>query len=225
MTDFKFTQDWFHWAPEIWTQLTPTLPGRGAFLELGSFEGRSTVWIVENMLGAGGFIDCVDTWMGAEEHIKMGLAMPAAEANFEYNIDKVLGGATVDARGSEGWVHHVRYASEGGDATNKRVYKYRCKSTEMLGSKLCDPQFSRQPLYDFIYVDASHTAPDVLTDACMAWPLLKENGIMVFDDYLWGEQRDVLRRPKLAIDAFANIFAEQLKPLYSGYQYIVRKEK
>ena len=48
---------------------------------------------------------------------------------------------------------------------------------------------------------------------------------MVFDDYLWGDQRDVLHRPKLAVDAFTNIFAEHLKPMHTGYQYIVRKEK
>ena len=68
MADYKFTQDWFHWAPELWEKLVPLLPEREAFLELGSFEGRSTVWIVENMMQDGGFIDCVDTWAGGEEH-------------------------------------------------------------------------------------------------------------------------------------------------------------
>ena len=94
----------------------------------------------------------------------------------------------------------------------------------MLGEKLCDPQFSRQPLYDFIYIDASHTAPDVLTDACMAWPLLKKDGVMVFDDYLWGDPKNILHRPKLAVDAFTNIFAEQLLPVHFGYQAVVRKK-
>ena len=32
--------------------------------------------------------------------------------------------------------------------------------------------------------------------------------IIVFDDYLWGAPRDILHRPKPAIDAFVNIFAE-----------------
>ena len=41
--------------------------------------------------------------------------------------------------------------------------------------------------FDFIYIDGDHTAPAVLTDACMAWPLLKKGGIMLFDDYLWGD--------------------------------------
>ena len=53
MSDYKFTQDWFHWAPDLWKQLTPMLPegetygaadhGIRHFLEIGSFEGRSAV--------------------------------------------------------------------------------------------------------------------------------------------------------------------------------------
>ena len=196
MTDFKFTQDWFHWAPEIWQQLTPTLPERKRFLELGAFEGRSTAWIVENMLEDDGTLISVDTWEGAEEHVKMGLAMPDAEDNYDHNL-RLLG---------------EQYPE-------RAVLKFKMTSYEAITRIAGGPQF------DFVYVDASHTAPDVLTDACVAWPLLKDKGVMVFDDYLWGEQRDVLHRPKLAVDAFVNIFAEQLKPVHMGYQYIVRKEK
>ena len=196
MTDFKFTQDWFHWSPAIWEQLVPSLPGRKRFLELGAFEGRSTAWIVQNMLEDDGTLISVDTWEGAEEHVKMGLAMPDAEDNYDHNLN-LLG------------EQHPRRA----------VLKFKMTSYEAITRIAGGPQF------DFVYVDASHTAPDVLTDACVAWPLLKDKGVMVFDDYLWGEQRDVLHRPKLAVDAFVNIFAEQLKPVHMGYQYIVRKEK
>ena len=40
-------------------------------------------------------------------------------------------------------------------------------------------------LYDVIYIDGSHYADDVLLDALNAWPLLKHDGIMIFDDILW----------------------------------------
>lgn len=196
MTDYKFTQDWFHWSPAIWEQLVPMLPGRKRFLELGAFEGRSTAWIVENMLEDDGSLISVDTWEGAEEHVEMGLAMSAAEDNYDHNL-RLLG---------------EQYPE-------RAVLKFKMTSYEALTKLAGGPQF------DFIYVDASHTAPDVLTDACVAWPMLKDKGVMVFDDYLWGDNRDVLHRPKLAVDAFTNIFAEQLKPVHMGYQYIVRKEK
>jgi predicted O-methyltransferase YrrM len=194
MTGFKFTQDWFHWAPEVWEQLVPLLPGRERMLELGAFEGRSTAWIVENMLEDGGVLVSVDTWAGGEEHAAMDIG--EAEKNFNHNLKLLT------------------------EKYDKRtVLKYKMTSYEALTTLAGGPPF------DFIYIDASHTAPDVLTDACLAWPLLKDKGIMVFDDYLWGELRDVLHRPKLAIDAFTNIFAEQMKPVHMGYQYIVRKEK
>ena len=54
MAEYKFTQDWFYWAPEVWAQFAPLLPARRKFLEIGSFEGRSTVWTLENMLEDGG---------------------------------------------------------------------------------------------------------------------------------------------------------------------------
>ena len=39
--------------------------------------------------------------------------------------------------------------------------------------------------FDIIYVDASHTADDVLSDAVLSWQLLKNDGILIFDDYTW----------------------------------------
>ena len=203
MTDYKFTQDWFHWAPQVWEQLIPLLPERKAFLEIGSFEGRSTVWIIENMMEDGGCIDCIDTWSGGEEHGNG--EMDGAEARFDHNIELVL----------------RKYADE----TGARRWVAKCKgtSTKELACWLTGID-DDTPAYDFIYIDGSHIAKDVLTDACMAWPLLKKGGIMVFDDYMWGEPRDILHRPKPAIDAFVNIFAEEVEMIHMGYQLIVRKK-
>jgi predicted O-methyltransferase YrrM len=92
-------------------------------------------------------------------------------------------------------------------------------STTELASKIQDGI-----QYDFIYIDGSHIAKDVLTDACMAWQVLKPKGIIVFDDYVWGDPRDILHRPKAAIDAFTNIFAEEAEIIHVGYQLVVRKK-
>ena len=42
----------------------------------------------------------------------------------------------------------------------------------------------------FIYVDGSHEAPDVLFDAILAHKLVKNNGIIAFDDYLWSPEEN-----------------------------------
>ena len=77
--------------------------------------------------------------------------------------------------------------------------------------------------FDFIYIDGSHTAPDVMTDACMAFGLLRKGGIMLFDDYLWADVPGLLHRPKLAVDLFVTLFNEQTELLMLGYQLAVRK--
>ena len=209
--EYQFTKDWFHWSPEVWTQLIPMLPERDAgegrcFLEIGSFEGRSTVWIVENMMQSNDGtrcsddIYCIDTWEGGEEHTEEDMA--AVEKRFSHNI-----GVVVDK-----FPDRVVEWQKGSS-----VYGLSCLLTGVDSDE-------DQPYYSFIYIDGSHIAKDVLTDACMAWPLLKPKGFMVFDDYNWmPSPRDILHRPKLAIDAFVNIFAEEVEIVHVGYQMVIRK--
>jgi predicted O-methyltransferase YrrM len=78
--------------------------------------------------------------------------------------------------------------------------------------------------FDFYYVDGSHVALDVLADAVLGWRLLKPGGIMIFDDYEWGAYRDQpTLQPKLAIDSFLEVFQDQVRVIYKGYQVILRK--
>lgn len=65
---------------------------------------------------------------------------------------------------------------------------------------------------DFVYVDGSHQAADVLADAILGWKLLKPGGLMIFDDYIWPVyQNQPLKNPKIAIDAFVNCHLDQLR--------------
>lgn len=196
MSKYQFTQDWFSWAPPVWEQLIPLLPNRQRFLEVGSFEGRSTVWIMENMMEDGGGIVCIDTWGGGEEHTDED--MHGVEERFDYNIAQAVS-----------------------TLLNRKVLgKFKQTSTKALAHMLD----TKVEPFDFIYIDGSHIAKDVLTDACMAWPLLKKGGVMVLDDYMWGDARDILHRPKIAIDAFCNIFAEEIEVVHVAYQLVIRKK-
>lgn len=200
MSDYQFTKDWFHWAPDIWTHLIPMLPERSgegrSFIEVGSFEGRSMVWIAENMMQDGDYLTCIDTWVGGEEHGAEDMA--AVKARFEHN-----------------------YGLLASKYPLRSITALEGTATAQLAQDLV---LGGEGDADFIYIDGSHIAKDVLTDACMAWPLLKKGGIMAFDDYLWGDARDILHRPKLAVDAFSSIFAEELEVIHTGYQFIVRKK-
>jgi predicted O-methyltransferase YrrM len=204
MTDYQFTKDWFAWAPQVWEQLIPMLPGEPGkrnFLEIGSFEGRSMTWIVENMMAKDDWLGCIDTWEGGEEH-----------------------GAEDMSEVEKRFIHNRALAWEKFPLRDVKMLKG--PSVDILAMYLRRDHDWPERLHEFhfIYIDGSHIAKDVLTDACMAWPLLSPNGIMVFDDYLWGNPRDVLHRPKAAIDAFTTLFAEELEIIHVGYQAVVRKK-
>jgi predicted O-methyltransferase YrrM len=84
--------------------------------------------------------------------------------------------------------------------------------------------------FDFVYVDGSHFAKDVLTDLVLSWRLLKKNGIMLMDDYRI-DPNDIIYRdiphpvhtPKIAIDPFMNIYTKELKILAKNYQICIQK--
>lgn len=55
--------------------------------------------------------------------------------------------------------------------------------------------------YDVIYIDASHVAFDVLHDGAVAWRMLAEGGLLVFDDYTWQRYNEAAYNPGMAVDA------------------------
>lgn len=196
MSEYRFTQDWFHWAIPSWTEITKMLKNRHNFLEIGSYEGRSTVWTVENMMEEDSEIIAVDTWEGGEEHAFVGEKMSVVERNFDHNCELVCE-----------------------KFPRRHVTKWKATSDFALASLIVEKR-----KFDFIYIDGSHIAKDVLTDACMAFRLLDVGGIMVFDDYMWGNPRDILHRPKMAIDTFTTMYAEHLEVVAMGSQVAVRKK-
>jgi len=77
--------------------------------------------------------------------------------------------------------------------------------------------------FDFIYIDGDHTAEQVAKDAKNAWLQLKPNGIMAFDDYLWGADLEPSLTPKPAIDNFLSEYAGRYWLLSQDYQVWIQK--
>jgi predicted O-methyltransferase YrrM len=81
---------------------------------------------------------------------------------------------------------------------------------------------------DFIYVDGSHRASEVLEDLVLSFRILKPGGLLICDDYLGGagDGNDLtLGTPKIAVDAFTTIYRDRLE-IISGqplYQLAFRK--
>ena len=78
---------------------------------------------------------------------------------------------------------------------------------------------------DYIYIDGSKLAIDVLSDAVLAWSLLKSDGIMIFNDYGWGiHTTDEKQKPKLDIDSFLSAYTWHYILLENeGWQVFVKK--
>lgn len=204
MTDYEFTNRWFDTSARgIWDQLMPRIrPTR--VLEIGSYEGASACYLIDTLAREQPIeLHCVDTWAGGVEHQADGSAasdMGAVERRFRANVDRACSRAA----------HPVTLEIHKG------------LSDDVLPALLAK---GRRGGFDFVYVDGSHQAPDVLADAVLAFRLVRVGGVIAFDDYLWSENlpygRDPLRCPKPAVDAFVNLYFRKLTvisaPLYQLY--------
>ena len=204
--DYEFTNQWFELNRRVWDDLIQyLLPSR--VLEIGSFEGRSTCYLIDTLSSQGPLsLHCIDTWQGGIEHQSGGQGesdMSAVEIKFHRNTGLAI--------------------SRSAYPVNLIVDKAR--SSYALSKLISNGNAE----FDFIYIDGSHQAPDVLMDALMCFELLRVGGVMVFDDYIWNEGLpggvDPLRCPKISIDAFTTIFSRKLKliPAASVYQIYVEK--
>ena len=100
-----------------------------------------------------------------------------------------------------------------------RLTKRRGSSLHVLPRLLDEEQ-----KYDVIYVDGSHFADDVLTDGIYAWRLLKQGGLMIFDDLLWDCYPRARANPAWAINLFLKYHKREYKVLNASYQLILQKK-
>ena len=77
--------------------------------------------------------------------------------------------------------------------------------------------------FDFVYLDGSHRATDVYADACLAWPMVRPGGALLFDDYTWIGLPDEMDRPKIGIDAFLRSAAGSFREIDRGLQVLIEK--
>lgn len=189
---YQFTQDWFGQNVWLWTEKLKDLMGRENLnaLEIGTWEGRSACWLLENVLThETSRLTCIDSFEGNPEYhdkLEPGF-LESVEARFDFNLNKT------------GAAH--------------KVAQHIGKSADVLRSLPLNT-------YDLIFIDGSHLASDVITDAILSWGLLKVGGLLIFDDYDFPIKEYGTR---FAIDAFLSCFAPKLEGIHQSNQVIVRK--
>ena len=180
--NYEFTADWFTMRIPKWSEILEPFQGQPNihYLEIGVAEGRSALWMLENILThPTARITCLDIF--------------TVKKTYERFLSNLL---------LSGF--------------SEKVTMIKGRSQETLRSL---------PLNscDIIYIDGSHTAPDVIVDATLSWALLKKGGVMIFDDYMWEWKLPPQDRPKIAIEAFLRIFRNELEVLHQEYQVIIKK--
>ena len=74
--------------------------------------------------------------------------------------------------------------------------------------------------YGIHYVDGSHANADVLEDAILVWRMLKDGGLLIFDDY--GDEG--ITDPRIGIDTFMKFFGKRFEVLHNDHQLMLRKK-
>lgn len=77
--------------------------------------------------------------------------------------------------------------------------------------------------FDVIYLDTGKRRVISHANSVLAWPLLRIGGIMIWDDFQWGQDKVETYQPGLGIRLFAEAFSHCMEVLYEGNQLIAKK--
>ena len=76
--------------------------------------------------------------------------------------------------------------------------------------------------FDFIYVDGAHDYNSVLKDSVNSFKCLKQNGLLIFDDYFWRFYNDG-KNPISAINSFLRKIKKRYKIEFLTTQLAIKK--
>ena len=151
----RYTYDWTSDRIPLWLPHVEHLVGREKInaLEIGCFEGRTTVWMLENILThPTSRIVCVDPFVP-----NSGLNIGGNELTYQY-LDRFV---------------------ENTLPYRKQVRIIQAYSQEISSDILW--RFTNG--YDLIYIDASHMPDPTVHEAELAWLVANQGAIIIFDDY------------------------------------------
>jgi predicted O-methyltransferase YrrM len=82
-----------------------------------------------------------------------------------------------------------------------------------------------QQEFDVIYLDGSRLTDDVLTDAITSWRLLKQGGVLIFDDLLSPFYLRARANSTWAINLFLKYHQGEYEIVYAYFQQIIVQKK
>jgi hypothetical protein len=198
---YKFTETWFDPTIPVWTEIFDSRKETKikSVLEIGSYEGRATVFLCSNVLDPKTKYDIVDTFGGSLEESGM-----EATAERLSNNDFIY----------ENFVHNISFH------TDIDFDIHRGMSQNILPTLV-----EANKKYDLIYIDASHEADDTFVDAYYAHKMLNKGGLLIFDDFGWKDPNrpHPLHSPELGIRMFFSMYENDYQLIGQGYQVYAEK--
>tara|TARA_R110001632_G_scaffold31994_1_gene83177 strand:+ start:58 stop:696 length:639 start_codon:yes stop_codon:yes gene_type:complete len=200
---YKFTEKWFDPMIPNWENLFKSRNGKNisSVLEVGSYEGRATIFLCSEILKSGTKYDIVDSFGGSLEESGMsGTKERLQENDFIY----------------ENFKHNINFHSD----INFNIHRG-------LSQNILPLLVKEKNTYDLIYIDASHEADDTFVDAYYAHKMLNEGGVLIFDDFGWKDPNRThpLHSPELGIRMFFSMYEDSYKLIGQGYQVYAEKIK
>ena len=195
---YRCTQTWFFKTDirrEISKFYEKTTPNN--ILEIGCFEGLSSVFFANFLDNPKSTLTCVDPFLNIDNNDHEEYLIHNAEMNFDYNISICKNRDKIE-------VHKIT-----SDEFFKRLFEEKSEDKE-----------SNNKTYNFIYIDGCHEPEFITRDMENSFKVLEENGIMWMDDYKGGDGVTI----KNTMDSFLEKYKGQYEIIHSGYQLAIRKK-
>ena len=210
MVYYKYTQTWFSHS-EIKYYLASLLDKskENHILEIGCFEGLSSVFFADNFLNnagpagsAGSTLTCVDPFLNIDNNDHSYLLQNGAELNFDYNISQCK--------------------------NTEKITVYKTTSDNFF--KMNAKTFNAKT-FNFIYVDGCREPDFIRRDMDNSFNVLEKGGIMWMNGYDDGGYGtcdgsddgtcdDVIKK---VMDDFLDKYAGQYVVIHKGYQLAIKK--
>jgi hypothetical protein len=191
-------------------------------------DGKSYSWNEETVNWAEVDPNYVDDWyftMGAHEFFDRNMTEFIDKPNLKFleigswtggsaieQIKNVLTGDNSNITCLDIWENSELEAS-----FDQRTAQYADKITKVKSDSKVWLEQNQDELFDFIYIDADHSAQGIESDTRLAWPLLKIGGVMALDDVLLNDETELANRK------FVESVKNEAIIIDDGYQIWLRK--
>lgn len=194
MTTKEFTVNWHH-RPDIWLEQLRGFAGHPiSVLEIGSLEGRSACWMMDNIA-----THCDSTLTSVDPYRYESIDGESKKESEKYNRDLDLVAAKQ---------MFARNTQEYGARIVQHVMTSDCYFRSVHGDQR----------HDIVVVDGGHSALIALSDMINGYKALNVGGKMVVDDVEW-KWGDGVKR---ALAAFLSC-TPSMDVTHKGYVWFLRK--